>query len=127
MWSFIQPGRFDVVPSTPGDYVFLYGSGDFRLKAGATKRFSIALIVGQNRQDLRLNANIAQQIYDVGYVFAKPPQKPTLRAAAGDKRVTLYWDDVAEQSVDPLTREEDFEGYVIYRSTDHEFSDQPDP
>ena len=124
VWSFIQPGRFDVVPSTPGDYVFLYGSGDFRLKAGATKRFSIALIVGQNRQDLTLNANIAQQIYDVGYVFAKPPQKPTLRAAAGDKRVTLYWDDVAEQSVDPLTREQDFEGYVIYRSTDHEFSDQ---
>ena len=124
VWGFVQPGRFDVVPTTPGDYVFLYGSGSFRLKAGATKRFSIALIVGQNRQDLRLNANIAQQIYDVGYVFAKPPQKPTLRAVPGDKKVTLYWDDVAETSVDPLTRENDFEGYVIYRSTDHEFSDQ---
>ena len=124
VWGFVQPGRFDVVPTTPGDYVFLYGSGSFRLKAGATKRFSIALIVGQNRQDLRLNANVAQQIYDVGYVFAKPPQKPTLRAVPGDKKVTLYWDDVAEASVDPLTRENDFEGYVIYRSTDHEFSDQ---
>ena len=124
VWSFVQPGRFDVVPTSPGDYVFLYGSGSFRLRAGATKRFSIALIVGQNRQDLRLNANIAQQIYDVGYVFAKPPQKPTVRAAPGDKRVTLYWDDMAESSVDPLTRENDFEGYVIYRSTDHEFSDQ---
>ncbi|MCY4170335.1 MAG: hypothetical protein OXE59_07000 [Bacteroidetes bacterium] len=124
VWGFIQPGRFDVVPTSPGDYVFLYGSGSFRLRAGDTKRFSIALIVGQNRQDLRLNANISQQIYDVGYVFARPPRKPTLRAAAGDKRVTLYWDDVAESSVDPLTRERDFEGYVIYRSTDHEFSDQ---
>ncbi|MCY4224273.1 MAG: hypothetical protein OXF06_05495 [Bacteroidetes bacterium] len=124
VWSFVEPGRFDVVPTSPGDYVFLYGSGSFRLKAGDTKRFSIALIVGQNRQDLRLNANISQQIYDVGYVFAKPPRKPTLRAAAGDKRVTLFWDDIAETSVDPLTREKDFEGYVIYRSTDHEFSDQ---
>jgi len=124
VWGFVQPGRFDVVPTSPGDYVFLYGSGSFRLKAGDTKRFSIALIVGQNRQDLRLNANISQQIYDVGYVFARPPRKPTLRAAAGDKRVTLYWDDIAETSVDPLTRERDFEGYVIYRSTDHEFSDQ---
>ncbi len=124
VWSFVQPGRFDVVPTSPGDYVFLYGSGSFRLRAGATKRFSIALIVGQNREDLRLNANTAQQIYDVGYVFAKPPQKPNLRAVPGDKRVTLYWDDEAEGSVDPLTREEDFEGYVIYRSTDHEFSDQ---
>ncbi len=124
VWGFVQPGRFDVVPTTPGDYVFLYGSGSFGLRAGATKRFSIALIVGQNRQDLRLNANIAQQIYDVGYVFAKPPQKPTLRAVPGDKKVTLYWDDMAEGSVDPLTRESDFEGYVVYRSTDHEFSDQ---
>ena len=124
VWSFLEPGRFDVVPTTPGDYVFLYGSGSFRLRAGDTKRFSIALILGENREDLRLNANVAQQIYDVGYVFAKPPQKPTLRVAPGDKRVTLYWDDVAERSVDPLTREEDFEGYVIYRSTDHEFSDQ---
>ena len=124
LWSFVEPGRFDVVPSTPGDYVFLYGSGDFRLRAGDTKRFSIALIIGENREDLRLNAETAQQIYDVGYVFAKPPKKPILRAAVGDRKVTLYWDDEAEQSVDPLTGEEDFEGYVIYRSTDHEFSDQ---
>jgi len=124
VWSFVEPGRFDVVPTSPGDYVFLYGSGSFRLRAGDTKRFSIALILGENREDLRLNANVAQQIYDVGYVFAKPPQKPTLRVAPGDRQVTLYWDDVAERSVDPLTREEDFEGYVIYRSTDHEFSDQ---
>ncbi len=124
LWSLVEPGRFDVVPSTPGDYVFLYGSGSFRLRAGDTKRFSIALIVGENRQDLRLNALIAQQIYDVGYVFAKPPQKPTLHVAPGNERVTLYWDDVAESTVDPLTREKDFEGYVIYRSTDHEFSDQ---
>ncbi|MCY4159938.1 MAG: hypothetical protein OXF48_10035 [Bacteroidetes bacterium] len=124
VWDFVQPGRFDVVPNSPGDYVFLYGSGSFRLRAGDTKRFSIALIVGQNRQDLRLNANVAQLIYDVGYVFARPPRKPNLHAVPGDKRVTLYWDDIAETSIDPLIREKDFEGYVIYRSTDHEFSDQ---
>jgi len=124
LWDFIQPGRFDVVPSEPGDYVFLYGSGSFRLKAGETKRFSIALIVGENLEDLRLNAETVQQIYDVGYVFARPPAKPTVRAVPGDAKVTLYWDDVAEQSTDPLTRENDFEGYVIYRSTDHEFGDQ---
>ena len=124
VWDFVQPDRFDVVPSEPGDYVFLYGSGSFSLKAGATKRFSIALIVGENLADLRLNAETAQQIYDVGYVFAKPPDKPTLRAIPGDGKVTLYWDDAAERSVDPLTREEDFEGYAIYRSTDHEFGDQ---
>jgi len=65
-----------------------------------------------------------QEIFNAGYRFAKPPNKPRLRAVAGDKKVTLYWDSGAEDSIDPLTRTNDFEGYAIYRSTDHEFSDQ---
>ncbi|GIV61569.1 MAG: hypothetical protein KatS3mg044_0435 [Rhodothermaceae bacterium] len=124
VWDWVTPGRFDSVPAEPGDYVFLYGSGSFKLRAGETKRFSIALIVGENLEDLRLNAQTVQQIFNVGYRFAKPPEKPIVRAVAGDGKVTLYWDDRAEASVDPLSREQDFEGYVIYRSTDHEFSDQ---
>ncbi|NBC18965.1 MAG: hypothetical protein GVY18_16815, partial [Bacteroidetes bacterium] len=73
VWGQVEPGRFDQVPSDPGDYVFLYGSGSFRLEAGETKRFSIALILGQNLEDLRNNAETVQQIYNVGYRFAKPP------------------------------------------------------
>ncbi|MEM1095421.1 MAG: hypothetical protein AAGJ10_12535 [Bacteroidota bacterium] len=124
VYQFIEPGRFDDIPSEPGDYVFLYGAGDFALRAGETKRFSIALILGENLEDLRQNANTVQEIFNAGYRFAKPPNKPRLRAVAGDKKVTLYWDAGAEASIDPLTRENDFEGYAIYRSTDHEFSDQ---
>ncbi|MFK7844789.1 MAG: hypothetical protein AB8G77_05760 [Rhodothermales bacterium] len=124
VWAQIQPGNFEDVPSQPGDYVFLYGSGSFPLRAGETKRFSIALIVGESFNDLVLNAETVQQIFDVGYRFARPPNKPKLTAVAGDRKVTLYWDDNAENTVDPLSREQDFEGYAIYRSTDHEFSDQ---
>ena len=124
VWDFVTPGRFDEVPEEPGDYVFLYGSGYFPLRAGETKRFSIALLVGENLNDLTLNANTVQSIYDVGYRFAKPPEKPVVTAVPGDERVTLYWDRRAETSFDPLTRENDFEGYVIYRSTDPQFSDQ---
>ena len=124
VWDFVTPGRFDEVPVEPGDYVFLYGSGYFPLRAGETKRFSIALLVGENLNDLELNATTVQQIYDVGYRFAKPPDKPVVTAVPGDRKVTLYWDKAAEDSFDPLTRENDFEGYAIYRSTDHEFSDQ---
>ncbi|MEM8486284.1 MAG: hypothetical protein AAF564_12100 [Bacteroidota bacterium] len=124
VWSQVQPGNFENVPSQPGDYVFLYGSGSFPLRAGETKRFSIALIVGESFDDLVLNAETVQQIFDVGYRFARPPNKPKLTAVPGDRQVTLYWDDGAENSVDPLSREQDFEGYAIYRSTDNEFSDQ---
>lgn len=124
VWSFVQPGRFDEVPEEPGDYVFIYGSGPIRLLAGETKRFSVALILGENFDDLTLNAQTVQQIYESGYRFARPPEKPIVRAVPGDGKVTLYWDAGAEDSVDPLTGERDFEGYVIYRSTDPEFRDQ---
>ncbi len=124
VWSFVQPGRFDDVPSEPGDYVFLYGSGDFKLRAGETQRFSIALILGESFEDLSLNAQTVQEIYDAGYRFAKPPERPTVVAVPGDGKVTLYWDDVAERSYDPLSESYDFEGYVIYRSTDPQFADQ---
>lgn len=124
VYDWVTPGRFDEIPSEPGDYVFLYGSGSFPLRAGETKRFSIALIVGENLSDLRLNAETVQQIFDVGYRFARPPDRPIVKAVADDGKVTLYWDQRAERSVDPLSRTRDFEGYAIYRSTDHEFSDR---
>ena len=109
---------------TPGDYVFIYSSGPIDLPAGESRRFSIALAVGQNFNDLTLNALTAQQIYERNYQFAKPPAKPQVTAVAGDEIVTLYWDDVAESSIDPISEKNDFEGYAIYRSTDPQFLDQ---
>jgi hypothetical protein len=64
-----------------------------------------------------------QQIYNAGYQFAVPPKRPTVTAETGDGFVRLTWDDVAERSIDPVTFEEDFEGYRIYRSTDPDFLD----
>jgi hypothetical protein len=64
-----------------------------------------------------------QQIYNANYQFAIPPPMPTLAGEAGDGFVRLSWDDVAEHGVDPVTHENDFEGYRIYRSTDPEFRD----
>ncbi len=39
-----------------------------------------------------------------------------MRAELSEGKVTLYWDDFAEQSVDPVTGKRDFEGYRVYRS-----------
>jgi hypothetical protein len=123
--TYMTPGRYDSLNSeVAGDNIFLYGSGNFTLKAGEARRFSIALLVGNNFDDLTLNAKTARQIYDTNYQFAKPPEKPTLTAVPGDQKVTLYWDAVAESSWDPISEEFDFEGYVIYRSMDPSFLDQ---
>jgi hypothetical protein len=123
--NYLVPGKFDSANSTQaGDNIFLYGSGPIPLQKGESRRFSIALIIGQNFQDLLLNATTAQQIYEINYQFAKPPEKPAVTAVPGDRRVTLYWDDAAEDAFDPISQKNDFEGYAIYRSTDPQFLDQ---
>jgi len=108
---------------TPGDNIFVYGSGPFSLASSATQRFSIALLMGENLADLILNAETAQRVLDANYLFAQPPPKANLRAVPGDGRVTLFWDNTAEGTTDPLTGVKDFEGYKVYRSEDYTFSD----
>lgn len=51
-----------------------------------------------------------------------------MRAVPGDGQVTLYWDDIAEFSVDRYLADiggppQDFEGYRVYRATDPAFLD----
>ena len=123
--DFLQPGVFDSANATQsGDYVFIYSSGPISLPAGETRRFSIALLIDEDYDDLTLNALTSQDIYERNYQFAKPPNKPTVTGVPGDQKVTLYWDAAAEESIDPISGENDFEGYVIYRSTHPQFLDQ---
>lgn len=123
--NFLTPGLFDSANSeVAGDYIFIYSSGPIELPAGASRRFSIALLVGQDYDDLTLNAVTSQSIYEKNYQFAKPPEKPTVTAVPGNEKVTLYWNDIAESSIDPISEKNDFEGYVIYRSIDPQFLDQ---
>ncbi|MFH0881832.1 MAG: hypothetical protein V2A56_02510, partial [bacterium] len=101
----------------------LFFSGTFPLAADLTERFSMALLFGNDLQDLTRNKNTVQAIYNANYNFAQPPWKPTLFATAGNNRVTLHWDKRAEQSYDRFLQEYDFEGYRVYRSTDPSFID----
>ncbi len=121
--QYMKPNSFDTT-LVQGDRIFMYSSGYFKLRSFETKRFSIALLLGEDFNDLVLNAQTVQQIYNSGYQFAKPPAKPHLTVVPGDRKVTLYWDNVAESSYDPIAGEVDFEGYVIYRSTSPDFADQ---
>jgi len=114
------------------DNVFIYGSGPFSLEPGQSQRFSIALLLGVDFDDLLNNAEISQQVFESDYRFAQAPKKPKLVAVPGDRKVTLYWDTGAETSFDPFVARAnpdsmqkgfDFEGYRIYRSRDYSFND----
>jgi hypothetical protein len=121
MWRRCYPRNFGAIQQN-ADIVFIFGSGYIQLKKGETKRISMALLLGWTLDDLLASAKTVQTIYNNTYRFFKPPITPHMTALPGDKKVTLYWDSRAEASIDPVTGK-DFEGYVIYRSTDPSFND----
>ncbi|MBN2410164.1 hypothetical protein JXQ31_00645 [candidate division KSB1 bacterium] len=136
MWRRLSPGFFEVPasivnnkPERGEDGDFSYGSGYFPLRAGETQRFSLALVYGEGGgpevdiDDLLKNRETVQKIYNSDYRFPPAPDKPTIKAVPGDGKVTLYWDRKAEKSFDPVLKEYDFEGYKIYKATDHNFNE----
>jgi len=117
IWELLKPGNFAAFIKQDADNILLFGSGYFPLEPGQMEKFSIAIIMGQNKDDLYQNARMAYFIYKMNFRFTRPPDIPRVWAVPGDGKVTLYWDDTAEKSFDPLFGY-DFEGYAIYRSTD---------
>lgn len=126
MWEWLSSDSIDPnqeLLSQAGDNIFNFGTGPLSLKVGESQRFSMVILFGNNLNDLVLNAETSTRVLEADYRFAQPPLKPVVSAAAGDKRVTLYWETRAEGSVDPLSNKKDFQGYKIYRSQDFTFAD----
>jgi hypothetical protein len=134
--SFVNPALIGV-----GDFDLFVSSGVFPLRAGNIERISYAVVFGNAsrcpgnavytgaKDDATRKRKYAQLAYNENYQFAQAPIEPTLTAVPGDRRVTLYWDDKSEKSVDrflagiPGAKSHDFEGYRIYRATDPAFQD----
>ncbi|HPG41443.1 MAG TPA: hypothetical protein PLP19_19310, partial [bacterium] len=121
VWNAIVPGNFDALLENQ-NIELLYGSGYFPMRPGQVERFSMGIICGSNLDDFLENKSWVASAYLGNYNFFKAPLIPTLSAIPGDGQVTLYWDTVAEMSLDPITGY-DFEGYKIYRSTDPGWND----
>lgn len=133
MWGKMNNGfRDTLVQNTNISMVF--SSGPFPWKQTRRERFSMALAFGNDLDNLIFNKQTVQDIYNANYNFSKPPYTPHLTAVPANGNVFLYWDAVAEQSVDRFLGFEDpndlskgykknFEGYLLYRSTEPEFND----
>lgn len=140
MWfNFMIPGKFyDPNEVVPGEYDLFVSSSYFPLRSGQSEPISLAVILANGpandpgseiRKQSILDKRVkAQETYENDYAFAIAPITPTVTAVAGDNKVTLYWDDLAESSFDSYIDAiggigEDFEGYRIYRATDPAFQD----
>jgi hypothetical protein len=140
MWfDFMQPGKyFDPATVIPTDEDIFASSCLFPMPAGDVQPFSMAIILvngpvndpgGAIRKSQILTKRVrAQQTYQNNYRFATAPPAPLLTAVPGNGKVTLYWDNSAENFYDAFTANiggdgHAFEGYRIYRSSDPAFED----
>ncbi len=132
LFSEALPPLDDVVLGGGRNLGMFFSSGPFPLKAGQTERFSMALVFADKdfsdprniqNSSLARKKQTVQQIYNADYQFAQPPRKSNLTVIPGNEQVTLFWDDIAEKSYDPFLGEYDFEGYLIYRSTEPNFEE----
>ncbi|RPI05265.1 MAG: hypothetical protein EHM64_07145 [Ignavibacteriae bacterium] len=133
MWRKMNSGFADTAIANT-NISMTFSSGPFTLKQGKRERFSMALAMGEDLDDLIFNKETVQEIYNANYNFSKPPYTPHMTAVPGNGRVFLYWDDIAERSIDRFMGlqdtadaskgyKKDFEGYLVYRSTEAEFND----
>lgn len=50
------------------------------------------------------------------FILPAPPAIPKTRVVSTEGQIDIYWSNNSESSIDPITREKDFEGYRIYLS-----------
>jgi len=118
----IDPTAGSEAPQFDAVELLSVGSVDF-FDVGDSLTFAFAFVGGDNEDDLILNASWAQKAYDFNFVLPTPPPSPVLKVIPGREKLTLRWDDSPETARDPVTNEQDFEGYRVYLSTDNETFD----
>ncbi len=118
-----DPGRYDLINSAqfdeslpPTDQYYIQCTRGINLTAGKTVRVVYALVAGEDEEDFRNNAALAQSLYDNDFIGPQPPPTPTLEARAGHRKIYINWNDTSEAGVDPMSGENDFVGYKLYRS-----------
>jgi hypothetical protein len=116
-FAYISQNIYDD-PIPPTDQYYMQCTSGIHLESGKTIRIGFALIAGYDEADFRAKAQMAQAVYNNHFIGPEPPRASNLRVHLADREVRLWWDGLAEASIDPMSQTEDFAGYKVYRSSD---------
>ncbi|MBN1543705.1 T9SS type A sorting domain-containing protein [candidate division KSB1 bacterium] len=109
----------DVSESEAGDWRFLLAFGPLGdLAPHETLPVTCAVINGFDIETIVTNSRQALSMYQADFRGPSAPETPKFTAYPEDGAVRLVWEDNAEASVDPISKEMDFEGYRIWRTAD---------
>lgn len=127
---------YDSLDNTPNDKRFLQSTGPFALAPDSMVTVTVACMAAplsrlpSDRDTsfwrLAIVDNAAQTVYNNNWLSPQPPPSPSFVLQPGDGKVTIMWDNLPEsardpyyplaRTSDPFYREQDFQGYKIYRS-----------
>ncbi|HBE73899.1 MAG TPA: hypothetical protein DDW31_07445 [candidate division Zixibacteria bacterium] len=86
---------------SPGDKRFVQATGPFILGPDSIVTLCVGTMAAWDTASLKTASDVAQAIYDNGFVLAAPPAAPALTAVPGDAKVYLSWNKIAETNPDP--------------------------
>ncbi len=102
-----------------GEISWGFSTGPVSLAAGDSMQFEIAIICGDDEQNLLENVEWVWFLANNGWNGSNPPHPPIVDAYSDDGKITVTWDaESSENSQDIINGNTDFEGYKVYRSTD---------
>ncbi len=128
---------FDDMPVTDDvNLTSQIGIGPLHVEPGDTLEWAVAVIVGFTDEEILEKLELAQGMVDNNFIGPQAPPAPILHATgtklteqgqlltafddpivfSNDTKVTLYWDNTSENTPDPISGDQDLEGYKIYRS-----------
>ncbi len=102
----------------PGDRRHLMSSGPFTMQPGDTQEVVVGIVIALGKDRLNSVAKLkrkdraAQNAYDFDFIIPDSPPTPLTNAVAGDRKITLYWEDNAESY---RSLNYSFEGYRIWQ------------
>ncbi len=50
------------------------------------------------------------------YVLPEPPHTPKTKIISSNNKIEIYWDKTSVESIDPISRKKDFEGFRLYKT-----------
>ncbi|MBN2379711.1 hypothetical protein JXM67_07915 [candidate division WOR-3 bacterium] len=86
------------------------------LETGDQLEITYAIILAYSLDELREKAIAAKIQFENGYFGYSPPPNPALTVIPGDSTVYLNWNSDPENYTDPMSGQNTFEGYRVYRS-----------
>jgi hypothetical protein len=123
----MSSGQRDADQFINGDWRFLFSFGPLGdVAPGETLPVTLAIVNGgraglsteENIALIAQNSTQALALFENDFRGPAAPDAPNFTVEALDRAVRITWDARAENSVDPISKTADFDGYRIWRSLD---------